>query len=203
MESIGNEYMRTCPIFSCKLIRNITVSVNVCVRIEEFEHFCSLTVIRKVCLVFSVEKYHPYCVYNCLSLALESSGPCYRGTHQDESIPYIHEYTHTHTYVYIGRHKSERQNAHTHINSVPLLGICISTVHIYSLPFSVHTYVYICVYIYMALHIYIYILTHLPDVVLDGRGILFAPFLRDLLTYEREDVKEALGIFTSTHNAIK
>lgn len=55
----------------------------------------------------------------------------------------------------------------------------------------------------MALHIYIYILTHLPDVVLDGRGILFAPFLRDLLTYEREDVKEALGIFTSTHNAIK
>lgn len=38
----------------------------------------------------------------------------------------------------------------------------------------------------------------LPDVVLDGSGILLAPFLRDLLTYEREDVKEALGIFTTT-----
>lgn len=36
---------------------------------------------------------------------------------------------------------------------------------------------------------------NLPDVVLDGVGILLAPFLRDLLTYDREAVNEALGIF--------
>lgn len=36
---------------------------------------------------------------------------------------------------------------------------------------------------------------NLPDVVREGKGILLAPFLRDLLTYDREDVKEALGIF--------
>lgn len=34
------------------------------------------------------------------------------------------------------------------------------------------------------------------EVVLDGVGILFAPFLLDLLTYDLEAVKEALGIFT-------
>lgn len=39
-----------------------------------------------------------------------------------------------------------------------------------------------------------------PDVVLEGVGILLAPFLRDLLTYDLEAVKEALGIFTSPHN---
>lgn len=36
---------------------------------------------------------------------------------------------------------------------------------------------------------------YLPDVVLEGVGILFAPFLLDLLTYDLEAVKEALGIF--------
>lgn len=41
-------------------------------------------------------------------------------------------------------------------------------------------------------------------VVLDGSGMrLLPPFLRERLTYERVDVKEALGIFTSTHFAIK
>jgi hypothetical protein len=43
------------------------------------------------------------------------------------------------------------------------------------------------------------------DVVLEGVGILLAPFLRDLLTYDLEAVKEALGIFTTastTANAI-
>lgn len=35
----------------------------------------------------------------------------------------------------------------------------------------------------------------LPEVVLDGVGILLAPFLLDLLTYDLEAVKEALGIF--------
>lgn len=42
-----------------------------------------------------------------------------------------------------------------------------------------------------------------PDVVLEGVGILFAPFLRDLLTYDLEAVKEALGIFTTTKSPQK
>lgn len=44
-------------------------------------------------------------------------------------------------------------------------------------------------------------LSHLPEVVLDGVGILFAPFLRDLRTYDREAVNDALGILTKhTHS---
>lgn len=41
--------------------------------------------------------------------------------------------------------------------------------------------------------------SHGSDVVLEGVGILFAPFLLDLLTYDLEAVKEALGIFTTTN----
>ena len=37
-------------------------------------------------------------------------------------------------------------------------------------------------------------LNNLPELVLDGRGILLAPFLRDLLTQERDEVNVALGI---------
>lgn len=37
--------------------------------------------------------------------------------------------------------------------------------------------------------------SHGSEVVLEGVGILLAPFLRDLLTHDLEAVKEALGIF--------
>lgn len=40
-----------------------------------------------------------------------------------------------------------------------------------------------------------FILEDLPDVVREGVGIRLAPFRRDLLTYDLEAVKEALGIF--------
>lgn len=36
--------------------------------------------------------------------------------------------------------------------------------------------------------------SNLPELDRDGSEILLAPFLRDLLTYERDDVKDALGI---------
>lgn len=42
-----------------------------------------------------------------------------------------------------------------------------------------------------------------PEVVLDGVGILFAPFLRDLLTYALEVVNEALGISTHFYALLK
>lgn len=38
---------------------------------------------------------------------------------------------------------------------------------------------------------------HSPEVVREGVGILLAPFLRDLLTYDLEAMKDALGIFAT------
>lgn len=38
---------------------------------------------------------------------------------------------------------------------------------------------------------------HSPEVVREGVGILLAPFLRDLRTYDLEAMKDALGIFAT------